>query len=217
VERLFLEILGRPGGVCGGRGGSQHLQFRNFYSNGVQGGIVPVTAGMALAEKLKGSPAVSLAFLGDGTLGEGAVYEAFNIASLWRLPIVFVIEHNGYAQSTPASLQIAGEVAARPRAFGIATEECESTATADVLACAARAIDAVRNTGGPRCCVFYPTRLGPHSKGDDTRSADEMKAAWAFDPLKAARAALDPAVAEQLDRQAAELMTALRARAAEHT
>ena len=82
AERLYLEILGKPGGVCGGRGGSQHLYFDNFYSNGVQGGIVPVATGMALAEKTKGTGAVAVVFLGDGTLGEGVVYESFNIASL---------------------------------------------------------------------------------------------------------------------------------------
>ena len=73
--------MGKAGGVCGGRGGSQHLHYRNFYSNGVQGGIVPVATGMALAEKLKQTGGVAVVFLGDGTLGEGVVYEAFNIAA----------------------------------------------------------------------------------------------------------------------------------------
>jgi TPP-dependent pyruvate/acetoin dehydrogenase alpha subunit len=189
VERLYLEQLGKPGGVCGGRGGSQHLYSRHFYSNGVQGGIVPVATGMALAEKLKATGAVAVVFLGDGTLGEGVVYEAFNIASLWRLPIVFVIDHNGYAQSTPAALQIAGGVAARPRAFGIPTVECASpgAGVAEVLERASAAIDACRGGAGPQCLVCYTYRLAPHSKGDDTRAADELSAAWARDPLKAAR------------------------------
>ena len=89
--RLFAELMGRVTGVCGGRGGSQHLHWRNFYSNGVQGGIVPVATGMALAEKREGSGAVTVAFLGDGTLGEGVVYEAFNMAALWSVadPVCF--------------------------------------------------------------------------------------------------------------------------------
>ena len=91
VERLYLEVMGKAGGVCGGRGGSQHLHYRNFYSNGIQGGIVPVATGMALAEKLQRTGAVALVFLGDGTLGEGVVYESLNIAALWQLPVVFVI------------------------------------------------------------------------------------------------------------------------------
>jgi len=215
AERLYLEIMGKPGGVCGGRGGSQHLYFDNFYSNGIQGGIVPVATGMALAEKQKNSGAVAVVFLGDGTLGEGVVYEAFNIAKLWTLPIVFVIEHNGYAQSTPAALQIAGEVAARPRAFGIATEECRSTAVADIRGHAASAIDAARAGSGPQCLVCYTYRLGPHSKGDDTRAADELRAAWSRDPLIAARAAIADGVADPIENRLRELIGTVRTRAIE--
>ena len=215
VERLYLEILGKPGGVCGGRGGSQHLYYDNFYSNGVQGGIVPVATGMALAEKQKGSGAVAVVFLGDGTLGEGVVYEAFNIASLWSLPIVFVIEHNGYAQSTPSALQIAGEVAARPRAFGIATEECRSTDAGEISRHAALAIAAARSGSGPQCLICYTYRLGPHSKGDDTRPESELRAAWSRDPLKAARAGLDEATAVAIEQRVGAEILAARTRALE--
>ena len=215
VERLYLEILGKPGGVCGGRGGSQHLYFDNFYSNGVQGGIVPVATGMALAEKQKESGAVVVVFLGDGTLGEGVIYEALNIASLWSLPIVFVIEHNGYAQSTPSAMQIAGEVSARPRAFGIATEECRSAAVEDIARSAEKAIDAARAGHGPQCVVCYADRLGPHSKGDDTRSEQELREAWDRDPLKAARAAVDDKAAFAIEQRVGEQVAAARVRAIE--
>ncbi len=214
VERLYLEIMGKPGGVCAGRGGSQHLCFDNFYSNGVQGGIVPVATGMALAEQQQGTGAVAVVFLGDGTLGEGVIYEAFNMASLWKLPIVFVIEHNGYAQSTPSTMQIAGEVADRPRAFGISVSECRSTSAADIGQHAARAVDAARAGGGPQALVCYTYRLGPHSKGDDTRSADELKAAWLRDPLVAARAEAGPA-ADEIDRRVAARVADARQRAIE--
>lgn len=214
VEPLYLEIMGKPGGVCGGRGGSQHLQIDNFYSNGVQGGIVPVATGMALAEKHKRSGASVVVFLGDGTLGEGVVYEAFNIASLWTLPIVFVIEHNGWAQTTPASLQIAGDVASRPKAFGIPTVECSAGSVGDVLAPAGRAIDAARAGHGPQCLVCYTDRLGPHSKGDDNRSAEELRKAWERDPLKAARAAVgNDATAVTIETRVSELIGAARSRA----
>jgi acetoin:2,6-dichlorophenolindophenol oxidoreductase subunit alpha len=214
VERLYLEIMGQPGGVCAGRGGSQHLYFRNFYSNGVQGGIVPVAAGMALAEKQKRSGAVVVVFLGDGTLGEGVVYEAFNIAALWRLPILFVIEDNGYAQSTPSTLQIAGDIAARPYAFGIPVVDCSGDSVARVLAPIAGAIDAIRETVAPRCVVCRTYRLAPHSKGDDHRSSEELALAWSRDPLKAARAALgDDALAAAVDRQAEDVVRTARDRA----
>lgn len=212
VERLYLEIMGKRGGVCGGRGGSQHLYFDNFYSNGVQGGIVPVATGMALAEQQQRSGAVTVVFLGDGTLGEGVIYEAFNIASLWSLPVVFVIEHNGVAQSTPAALQIAGEVAARPRAFGIAARECRSTAVADIQHGAAEAIDAARDGQGPQALVCYTYRLGPHSKGDDTRSAAELAAAWLRDPLIAARTDAG-AAADQVEQRVSVRIAEARQRA----
>ncbi len=108
---LFAELMGKASGVCGGRGGSQHLHWRNFYSNGVQGGIVPVATGMALAEKRKGSRAVTVAFLGDGTLGEGVVYEALNMAALWKAPILYVVENNRIAQTTPIEAGSGGQPA----------------------------------------------------------------------------------------------------------
>jgi TPP-dependent pyruvate/acetoin dehydrogenase alpha subunit len=207
--------MGKRGGVCGGRGGSQHLYFDNFYSNGVQGGIVPVATGMALAEKHNGSGAVATVFLGDGTLGEGVIYEAFNIASLWRLPIVFVVEHNGYAQSTPAALQIAGDVAARPRAFGIETRVCESPEVHAIGKHAVAAIDAARAGGGPQCVVAHTYRLGPHSKGDDNRDPEELKAAWLRDPLVEERSRLQPGSADLIEASVRTRVETARLRAIE--
>ncbi|HMJ24673.1 MAG TPA: thiamine pyrophosphate-dependent enzyme, partial [Pyrinomonadaceae bacterium] len=94
VDGLIAELMGRRTGVCAGVGGSQHLHQKNFYSNGILGGIVPVATGMALAEKAKESDSIVIVFLGDGAFGEGVVYEAFNIAALWDLPILFVVELN---------------------------------------------------------------------------------------------------------------------------
>ena len=84
VDGLIAEVMGKQAGVCGGRGGSQHLCSQGVFSNGIQGGIVPVSAGMALAHQLRDTDRIAVVFIGDGTLGEGAVYEAFNIASKWR-------------------------------------------------------------------------------------------------------------------------------------
>ena len=213
IERLYLEVMGKPGGVCGGRGGSQHLQFRNFYSNGVQGGIAPVTAGMALAEVRRRSGAIAVVFMGDGTMGEGAVYETFNIAALWQLPILFVIENNGYSQSTPSSLQLAGQLRARPEAFGIRTADCEAISVEAVIAPARAAVAAVRSGRGPHCLVCETYRLAPHSKGDDTRPAAELEAAWRRDPLKAARAAVADDAVAAIERQVEARVSAARSRA----
>jgi TPP-dependent pyruvate/acetoin dehydrogenase alpha subunit len=169
---LFAELMGKATGVCGGRGGSQHLHWRNFYSNGVLGGIVPVATGMALAEKRKGTRAVTIAFLGDGALGEGVVYEALNIASLWSAPILFVLENNRIAQTTPIELAVAGSLAGRFEAFGIPTITLESSDVLEILPQAQNAIREVRERQVPSAMILHTCRFGPHSKGDDTRSPD---------------------------------------------
>ncbi|MBI3394624.1 MAG: thiamine pyrophosphate-dependent dehydrogenase E1 component subunit alpha, partial [Spirochaetia bacterium] len=144
-HRLLLsEIVGSVEGASKGVGGSQHIHHRNFYSNGILGGMVPAAAGMAFAEKIRGTGAISVCFLGDGTLGEGIVYESLNMASLWDIPILYVIENNGIAQSTPISLNLAGSMAARIRAFGIETAEIESNDIGELLPCFEKAFEHVR-------------------------------------------------------------------------
>jgi 2-oxoisovalerate dehydrogenase E1 component len=182
-EQLLLEIMGAPGGVCEGIGGSQHLHFRNFFSNGIQGGIVPNACGAALAEKLRGENGLAVVFLGDGTLGEGVVYESFNLASLWSLPVLFLIENNRISQSTRQEDNLAGEIAARPRAFGIETAEHFGNDARSLTEALRAAFDHVRSTGRPFCQVMHTARLGPHSKGDDPRGEDEMARLREGDPL----------------------------------
>lgn len=180
---LLAEIMGRTAGASGGRGGSQHLCARNFYSNGIQGGIAPVAAGMAFGEKLKASGAIAVCFIGDGTLGEGAVYETFNLASLWSLPILFVLEHNRYAQSTPTDRTIAGDVAARAAAFGIATDRRPADDPVALSKHMAEVIARVRAESRPFFQILDTYRLAAHSKGDDDRDSAEVAAARARDPL----------------------------------
>jgi 2-oxoisovalerate dehydrogenase E1 component len=201
AEGLIAEIMGRATGVCGGRGGSQHLCADGFYSNGIQGGIVPVAAGMALAEKMKGSGAVTVVFLGDGTLGEGAVYEALNIAALWELPVLFVVEHNQWAQSTPTTSTIAGDVLARAEAFGIATDRRPARDPVALQAYMAEVVEGVRLRGRPFFQVLDTFRLAAHSKGDDDRCPDLIARARGEDPLGHLRATLDDARAAAIDAE----------------
>jgi TPP-dependent pyruvate/acetoin dehydrogenase alpha subunit len=184
VDGLLREVMGRVGGVCGGKGGSQHLFSGNFYSNGVLGSTVPVAAGMALAEREKGTGAVTTVFVGDGTLGQGVVYESLNIASLWELPLLVVVEHNGYAQSTPSRLQLAGDVEARAAAFGVASSRHDTTDVLEVRHAAREAVDHVRSTGRPYFLVLDTYRFSPHSKGDDFRDPDEIAERRQRDPLE---------------------------------
>ena len=112
MHALAAEMMGRGSGVCGGRGGSQHLHWRDFYASGVLGGTVPLAVGMALAETRDRTARLVIAFLGDGTLGEGVVYESLNLAALWSLPVVCRVENNRYAQTTPIERHLAGDPAA---------------------------------------------------------------------------------------------------------
>lgn len=202
VEALALELFGHPEGVCKGIGGSQHLHWNDFYSNGVQGGIVPVATGMGLAALLARSRGLSVCFLGDGTLGEGVVYESFNIAALWKLPVLFVVENNRIAQSTPVERNLAGDLSARPRAFGISTQEVDSNDILDILPQMQESFDAIRAGRGPRCVIVHTVRLGPHSKGDDVRSKEEMARLRERDPILLCRRRLGAAVADPLDAEA---------------
>jgi TPP-dependent pyruvate/acetoin dehydrogenase alpha subunit len=171
---LFAELMGRSTGVCGGRGGSQHLHWQNFYSNGIQGGIIPIATGMALAEKHKRSGSVTIAFMGDGTLGEGIVYEAFNLAALWRTPILFVLENNQIAQTTGIELSLAGDIATRFNAFGIPSHQLDTSDVLEILPVAEELLSEVRHTISPFALILNTYRFGPHSKGDDTRSPQQV-------------------------------------------
>jgi TPP-dependent pyruvate/acetoin dehydrogenase alpha subunit len=185
MRALFAELMGRVTGVCGGRGGSQHLHWRNFYSNGVQGGIVPVATGMALAEKALQRGSVTLAFIGDGTLGEGVVYEALNLASLWSAPVLYVVENNHIAQTTPLELALAGSLAGRFQAFDIPVRELDSSDVREIHAAAGEVIAAVRTERRPHALLLHTCRFGPHSKGDDSRPVQEVdQMRQARDPLR---------------------------------
>lgn len=184
IEGLMAELMGKATGIVGGRGGSQHLCRGGFFSNGVQGGIVPAATGMAFAEKFRDTGNIVVAFLGDGTLGEGVVYESFNIASLWRLPILFVIENNRYAQSTPVERQLAGSIAERPRAFGIDTTELSSFDAVEIFDEAEGIVGRMRAERVPHALVINTYRFCHHSKSDDHRDPGEVERWRAFDPVR---------------------------------
>ncbi len=192
VRGLIAEIMGRPDGVCGGLGGSQHLHHRNFYANGILGGMSPVAAGIALAEKAKGSGAITVVFHGDGAMAEGATYETMNIASLWQLPLLIVVEANGVAQSTPIAREVAGDLVLRGRALGIKSTRIDGNDALAVDETARRLVTEIRDGGGPRLLVCDTYRLGPHSKGDDDRDPAEIAAARRRCPIARARTRLDP-------------------------
>jgi len=199
---LMTEIMGKPAGVCGGIGGSQHLCAPGFKSNGIQGGIVPTAAGIALAMQLDGeSEAVSVVFIGDGTLGEGAVYETLNIAKLWNLPLVVVLEDNEWSQSTPSSVNLAGSMPERFSAFGLPVWEIDSTDVEAISDVSREAIGHARAARGPVAIVIHTYRLCHHSKNDDNRPAEEVAARWALDPIEIHGRRLDPHARASVDAE----------------
>jgi TPP-dependent pyruvate/acetoin dehydrogenase alpha subunit len=172
LRSLFAELMGKTTGVCGGYGGSQHLHWKNFYSNGILGGMLPVATGIALAEKIQNHNSVTIAFLGDGTLGEGVFYETLNFASLWQAPILFVLENNGIAQTTFVEQNTSGDIITRFLAFDIFTKQIDSSDVLEIKSIAGNLIKQVRTSQSPRALIINTHRFGPHSKGDDTRPFD---------------------------------------------
>ncbi|MGV9295805.1 thiamine pyrophosphate-dependent dehydrogenase E1 component subunit alpha [Amycolatopsis sp. NPDC003676] len=180
-EGLLAELMGRAGGVCNGVGGSQHLHRRNYLSTGVQGHSLPVAVGIALHARDNGENQVVAVFVGDGTWAQGSVYEGLNMASLWNVPLVVVVENNGIAQSTPSRSHTAGSIADRAAAFGIGHAAVRTQDVAAVREQVEPLISAVRESHRPIVIEFETQRLGPHSKGDDTRDAETVADLWARD------------------------------------
>ena len=204
VEGLMAEMMGKAGGVSGGRGGSQQLHRGSFYSNGVLGSTAPVAAGMALAERMKGARTVVVLFVGDGTFGEGVVYETLNMAALWQLPLLVIVEDNRYAQTTPIELNLSGSLVERARAFGLSASEVESNDAEELYDRFGPIFSRVRDKGLPHVEVLHTYRLNSHSKGDDFRPPEELAAWRAKDPLDIVGRRLGAGRRSELDRQAAD-------------
>jgi len=182
VKGLIAELMGKASGTCGGIGSSQHLYNEGFYSNGIQGGTMPVSAGIALALKREKKGAILVVFIGDGTLGEGVVYETMNLASLLELPLHIVCENNLYAQSTKVSDNLAGSILDRPKAFGIKTFHSNTWDIETLFKNAKESIEFSRQNQ-PVFHLVDTYRLNHHSKSDDNRDIDEVVQYSKKDPL----------------------------------
>jgi acetoin:2,6-dichlorophenolindophenol oxidoreductase subunit alpha len=188
--RLFAELLGRRTGVSGGKGGSMHatdVSVGFLGSFAVVGGSIPLAVGVALAARRLGRDVLSVAFFGDGGVNQGVLYESFNLARIWELPVLFVCENNGYAISVPAAYATAGSgVVARARAFGLTAVVTDGQSALEVRdAASALAEDARAGRPGLMEAVTY--RLMGHSRGDPAyglyRSREEVAAWGERDPL----------------------------------
>ncbi len=124
-DRMFAELLGKEAGYCKGKGGSMHIAdpaTGNLGANAIVGGSAGIATGAALTAKKLGNGRVCICFFGEGALGQGLLYEVMNLASLWKLPVIYVCENNMYNEYTHYKETTAGEVLARPAAFDIPAE-----------------------------------------------------------------------------------------------
>ena len=195
---LLCEMMGKQDGLNAGRGGSQHICDDGFFSNGILGGIMPLAAGLAYSEKFNKTGNIVVVFIGDGTLGEGVLYESLNIASKWELPLLIVVENNRYAQSTKIELTLAGGILDRFTAFGIETKEIETFNVMEINNVSVGLIDIVRKTTKPQCLIINTYRFASHSKSDDGRSQSEVEKWKVNDPLIITEKGLDKNVVDNI-------------------
>ena len=213
-DGVMAELTGREGGYSRGKGGSMHMFSREkgfFGGHGIVGAQIPLGTGLAFAHKYRADGGVCFAYTGDGALNQGQVYEAFNMAALWKLPIVYVIENNQYAMGT--SVQRASamtDLYRRGESFGIPGEPVDGMDVLAVRDAGLKAVDDVRNGGGPRILEMKTYRYRGHSMSDPAkyRTKDEVsKMREERDPIDKMRTLLidakvaDEAKFKEIDKQ----------------
>lgn len=196
VGRMFAEFFGKETGYCRGRGGSMHIadiKTGNLGANGIVGGGLPIAVGAALSAKRLGKPDVTICFFGDGANNEGAFHEALNMASIWKLPVIFVCENNGYGMSTSlarsTSVKQISERAAAYSMPGVTVDGNDFSAVAEAVHIA---IARARAGDGPSLVENITYRWRGHSKSDRNRyrSKAEIEEWMQRDPIARFRADL---------------------------
>ena len=170
IKGLIAEILSKKEGVSGGYGGSQHLYSNDFISNGIQGSLLSIAAGMSFSFKKYRNEKICVIFIGDGTLGQGSVYEALNIISLYKCPILIVLEDNEIAQSTPSINTFLGKISEIVSGFGIKYSITNIWELDHLDTSCKNAIEYVKSNSLPAFIHIKCSRINSHSKGDDNRS-----------------------------------------------
>jgi pyruvate dehydrogenase E1 component alpha subunit len=169
-EGMFAELYARSTGYCKGKGGSMHIADQDLGvlgANGIVGGGIPIASGAALGIQLQGKNDVVVSFFGDGASNEGAFHEGINIAALWSLPVVFVCENNGFAESTPRSNhQAVRDIADRAKAYGIPGVGVDGMDPAAIFEVAGEAIARARKGKGPSLIEARTMRFLGHYVGD---------------------------------------------------
>ena len=206
---LLAELLERSG-LSGGKGGHMHLFSRDpqFMCTGIVGASAPLACGDALAQQRRDPGRVTVAVAGDGSMNQGAVFESMNLAALWRLPVVFLCEDNGYGISVRRDVATAGQLADRGTPFGIPGHACDGTDPEAVYAALGPAFERARSGDGPSVVVATCYRFRGHYEGDaDTYRPKGEKDDWMSaprDPLSRLRARLEAAGVPVVELDAAD-------------
>src|SRR5450755_3330007 len=192
ADRMFAELLGKEAGYCKGKGGSMHIAdpaSGNLGANAIVGGSAGIATGAAFSAKHRGTKQVAVCFFGEGALGQGLLYEVMNLARLWNLPVIYVCENNMYNEYTHFSETTAGEILARPAAFGIPAEIVDGQDIRAVHATSRRVVDQTRTGAGPAFLLCNTYRYRGHHVGDINREyyrAKQEEQRWMAerDPIK---------------------------------
>jgi len=179
LDKMFAELLGKEAGYCRGKGGSMHIADQdtgNLGANAIVGGSAGIAAGAALSIKLRQSDQVAACFFGDGALGQGLLYESMNMASLWKLPVIYVCENNQYNEYTNYRETTAGTVKSRAEAFGIPAEAIDGQDVRAVHASAVASMQRARRGDGPSFLECQTYRFHGHHVGDIDRAYYRSKA-----------------------------------------
>ena len=189
VSKMFAEFFGKETGYCRGRGGSMHIanvEKGNLGANGIVGGGIPIAVGAALAAKHLGTNAITVCFFGDGANNEGAFHEALNIASVWKLPVVFVCENNKYGMSTSTERSTAvKQIATRALAYDMPGNTVDGNDFSAVAEAVDRAASRARAGDGPSLIESLTYRWRGHSRSDRNRyrTKEEITAWQEKDPI----------------------------------
>lgn len=215
TKPLMAELYGKATGCSKGKGGSMHYfdPSRNFWGgHGIVGGQIPLGVGLAYGVKYKGLKGAAMAFMGDGAVNQGAVHEAYNLASLWNLPVVFVIENNGYSMGTSQARSSAGELAQRAAGYDMEWGQCNGHDVYEVRAMMDVFLTRARETNRPSTVEIDTYRYRGHSVADPDntyRSKQEIEEyRRTKDPIQVfqerllTEGVLDEALIEKIDTEA---------------
>ncbi len=180
VAPMMAEILGKATGTCKGKGGSMHiadLEKGMLGANGIVGGGPPIVCGAALSAKTLGTGAVAVCFSGDGAVNQGTTAESLNLAMVWQLPVIFVVEDNGWGEATSSAYATAGDIVKRAQGYGMRAEKVDGLSLSDVYEAMLGAVDHVRGGQGPVLLHITTERFYGHFNGDtDSYRSDALKA-----------------------------------------